>query len=57
MTLALALVTPLFFLTSMGMRDVHSVDDLDAFSRADYVAVRMFGSLFAVALPLSVAFT
>lgn len=57
MTVASALVTPLFFLTSMGMRDVHAVDDLDHFTRADYVALRLFGGLFAVALACLLALT
>ncbi|TFL16373.1 lipopolysaccharide biosynthesis protein [Jannaschia formosa] len=48
LTLASAIVTPLFFLTSMGMRDAHSVDDLVSYSRADYVALRLAGGSFAV---------
>lgn len=54
MTLASAIVTPLFFLTSMGMRDVHAVDDLDHFTRADYVALRAFGGGVAVLLTAAI---
>lgn len=57
MTIASALVTPLFFLTSMGMRDVHAVDDLDRFTRADYVALRLVGGLIAIGLACLLAFT
>jgi hypothetical protein len=57
MTVASALVTPLFFLTSMGMRDVHAVDDLDRFTRADYVALRFLGGSVAVILVCLLAFT
>ena len=57
MTVASALVTPLFFLTSMGMRDVHAVDDLDRFTRADYVALRFLGGGVAVALVCLLAVT
>lgn len=57
MTLASALVTPLFFLTSMGMRDVHAVDDLDRFTRADYVALRLLGGTVAVMLACLLAVT
>jgi O-antigen/teichoic acid export membrane protein len=57
MTVASALVTPLFFLTSMGMRDVHAVDDLDRFTRADYVAVRLVGGILAVLIVALLAAT
>jgi len=57
MTLASAIVTPLFFLTSMGMRDVHAVDDLDTFTRADYVALRLFGGVVAILLAGVLALT
>ena len=57
MTLASAVVTPLFFLTSMGMRDVHAVDDLDTFTRADYVSLRLFGGVVAVLLAGVLALT
>lgn len=57
MTVASALVTPLFFLTSMGMRDVHAVDDLDRFTRADYVALRLLGGLVALLLAGALALT
>lgn len=55
LTLASAIVTPLFFLTSMGLRDVHTVDDLTRYTRADYVALRLFGGSLAVALSLLAA--
>ncbi|MDU8913854.1 lipopolysaccharide biosynthesis protein [Aestuariicoccus sp. MJ-SS9] len=54
LTLASSIVTPLFFLTSMGMRDVHAVDDLDDFTRVDYVALRLLGSAVAAALTMLV---
>lgn len=57
MTLASAIVTPLFFLASMGMRDVHAVDDLDRFTRADYVALRVIAASMAMVLILVVALT
>lgn len=50
LTLASAFVTPLFFLTSMGMNEVHIVDDLKRFSRADYVALRLAGGGVAILL-------
>lgn len=53
LTLAAAIVTPLFFLTSMGLRDVHTVDDLTLHSRADYVALRLVGGAVAVALSMA----
>lgn len=52
LTLAAAIVTPLFFLTSMGLRDVHTVDDLTLHSRADYVALRLAGGAVAVVLSM-----
>ncbi|SLN64285.1 lipopolysaccharide biosynthesis protein [Roseisalinus antarcticus] len=57
LALASALVTPLFFLTSMGMREVHTVDDLDRFTRADYVALRMLAGLLAVLMTLAILAT
>ncbi|PWJ17552.1 lipopolysaccharide biosynthesis protein [Jannaschia seohaensis] len=55
LTLASAIVTPLFFLTSMGMRDAHSVDDLVSYSRADYVALRLAGGSFALLATAAIA--
>lgn len=52
LTLATAIVTPLFFLTTMGMKEVLTVDDLDRFRRGDYVALRILGGLVAMALSL-----
>lgn len=57
LTLASAIVTPLFFLTSMGMRDVHTVDDLDRFNRSDYVALRVMGGFLAIVLSAGVVFS
>ncbi|SLN26909.1 Polysaccharide biosynthesis protein [Falsiruegeria litorea R37] len=57
LTLATAVVTPLFFLASLGMREVHTVDDLTRFSRADYVALRFVGGVLALALTGVLAFT
>jgi len=54
-TLASALVTPLFFLATMGTRDVLTVDDLDRFSRADYLGLRILGSIAAVLASILVA--
>lgn len=51
-TLASAIVTPVFFLTSMGMREVHTVDDLDRFTRTDYVALRILAGAIAILLTL-----
>lgn len=56
LTLAAAIVTPLFFLATMGTRDVLTVDDLDRFSRFDYVVLRFVGSALAVVGALGVAF-
>ncbi|WP_164658453.1 lipopolysaccharide biosynthesis protein [Tropicibacter sp. Alg240-R139] len=57
LTLATAVVTPLFFLASLGMREVHTVDDLTRFSRSDYVALRFVGGSLALALTVVIAFT
>ena len=56
LTLASAIVTPLFFLATMGTRDVLTVDDLDRFSRADYLALRVTGSVLAVLLAVLVTY-
>lgn len=48
LTLASAIVTPLFFLTSMGMKEVHVVDDLAKYTREDYQALRIVSGLVAV---------
>ncbi|WP_292068863.1 oligosaccharide flippase family protein [Marivita sp. XM-24bin2] len=56
LTLAAAVVTPLFFLTSMGIRDVLTVDDLDRFTRVDYVVLRLAGSVLAVLVAIIAAF-
>jgi O-antigen/teichoic acid export membrane protein len=52
LALASAIVTPMFFLTSMGLRDVHTVDDLTQRSRADYVMLRLLGGSLAVILSM-----
>ncbi|GAB5439620.1 lipopolysaccharide biosynthesis protein [Falsiruegeria mediterranea] len=57
LALATAVVTPLFFLASLGMREVHTVDDLTHYSRADYVALRFVGGILALALTVLLAFT
>jgi O-antigen/teichoic acid export membrane protein len=49
-TVITALVTPIFMFAQMAMRDGHSVDDLDDFTRADYVALRILSSLVALAV-------
>ena len=49
-TVVTALVTPIFLFAQMGMRDGHSVDDLDRFTRADYLALRLVSSLMAVGI-------
>ncbi|MCP9482830.1 lipopolysaccharide biosynthesis protein [Shimia sp. CNT1-13L.2] len=56
LTLAAAIVTPLFFLATMGTRDVLTVDDLDHFKREDYVALRLLGGCLAVVLSILAAF-
>ncbi|WP_417208499.1 lipopolysaccharide biosynthesis protein [Antarctobacter sp.] len=56
-TLASSIVTPLFFLATMGTRDVLTVDDLDRFNRADYLGLRITGSVAAVAVSMAVAFS
>jgi O-antigen/teichoic acid export membrane protein len=55
LTLSAAIVVPLFFLTSLGMKDIHTVDDLDRFSNADYVALRLLGGSVAILLSASIA--
>lgn len=50
LTLASAIVTPLFFLTSMGMKEVHVVDDLVKFTRQDYQALRIVSGFVAILL-------
>lgn len=57
LTLATAVVTPLFFMASLGMREVHTVDDLTHHSRADYVALRFVGGLLALILSAGLAVT
>lgn len=47
-TLVTAITTPVFLFAQMAMRDGHSVDDLVEFTRADYVALRLVASLFAL---------
>lgn len=56
LAIASAIVTPMFFLTSMGLRDVHTVDDLTDRSRADYVMLRLLGGSLAVILSLLAVF-
>lgn len=56
LTLCAAIVTPLFFLATMGTRDVLTVDDLDRFSRADYTLLRLVGSILAVVISIATAF-
>jgi len=55
MTLASAIATPLFFLATMGAREVLTVDDLDRFSRADFVLLRLVGGGAAVCMAFAVA--
>jgi len=50
LTLASAIVTPLYFLTGMGMQTVLTVDDLNRYSRADYVGLRFIGGFLALSL-------
>lgn len=47
LTLSTALITPVFFLAQMGLREGHSVDDLTEYGRADYLALRMLSSVVA----------
>jgi O-antigen/teichoic acid export membrane protein len=54
LTLASAIVTPMFFLATMGTHDVLTIDDLDRFSRADYVLLRLIGSVMAVVMSVLV---
>ena len=53
LTLASAVVTPLFFFASMGMRRAHTVDDLTTYSRADYIALRLMSGAGAAVLALA----
>lgn len=57
LTLATAVVTPLFFLASLGMREVHTVDDLTHFTRSDYVALRFLGGVVALVLTTIITVT
>jgi O-antigen/teichoic acid export membrane protein len=56
-TVITALITPIFMFAQMAMRDGHSVDDLEEFTRADYVALRVVSSFAALALSGLVIFT
>jgi len=47
-TVVTALITPIFMFAQMAMRDGLSVDDLDHFSQADYIALRAVSSFIAV---------
>ncbi len=47
-TVATALVTPVFFFATMSIGESHRVDDLDSFSRADYFALRLLMALLSV---------
>ena len=56
LTISTALVTPIFFLSQMALRDGHTVDDLDSYTRADYIALRMLSSLLACFVSAIVVF-
>lgn len=56
LTLASAIVTPLFFLTSMGMNEVHVVDDFTQFCRADYIVLRFIAGVTAILLTIAVVY-
>lgn len=47
-TVATALVTPIFFLAAMSMREGHTVDDLTEFTTAHYFSLRLVNSIFAM---------
>lgn len=49
-TIATALVTPIFFLSGMSLRHGHAVDDLTEFTRQDYFTLRLVSSLLAMGL-------
>lgn len=55
-TVVTALVTPIFMFAQMAMRDGHSVDDLNEFTRADYIALRIVTSTVAVGVVAVVVF-
>ena len=57
LTVLTALVTPIFMLANMDMRNGHSADDLTDFTPTDYVALRLAASLLAVLLVLALALT
>ena len=48
LTVATALVTPVFFFATMSIGEAHRVDDLDSFSRADYFALRLLMAFLSV---------
>ncbi|WP_424930552.1 lipopolysaccharide biosynthesis protein [Amaricoccus tamworthensis] len=47
-TVATALVTPIFFMAAMSMREGHSVDDLTEFNTTHYFALRLVNSVVAM---------
>ena len=55
-TLATALVTPVFFLAAMHMREAPSVDDFSRFAYRDYFALRYLNTLLAVLVCCVLAF-
>jgi O-antigen/teichoic acid export membrane protein len=57
LTVLTALVTPIFMLANMDMRNGHSADDLTDFTPTDYVALRLLSSFLAVLLVLLLALT
>ena len=50
LTVLTALITPIFLLANMDMRNGHSADDLTDFSPSDYFALRLWSSFLAVTI-------
>lgn len=57
LTVLTALITPIFLLANMDMRNGHSADDLTDFSPTDYYALRLWSSFFAILIIALIAFT
>jgi len=57
LTVITALVTPIFMLANMDMRNGHSADDLTDFTPTDYVALRLISSFLATLTICFIALT
>ena len=57
LTVLTALITPIFLLANMDMRNGHSADDLTDFTPPDYYALRLWSSFFAVLFVVLITFT